>query len=78
MPDFHQPDDRDRQAAASDVEGDTGDWAGRVPLEDLRAEAVAAGIADAQSLDRDELESALRSTRPSSRNDPNRPDRPLT
>ncbi len=80
MPDFHQPDDHDRRCAEeSDAAvGDTGSWAERVPLEALREQASAAGIPGAASLDRDSLVEILRTGRPSSRNDPNAPDRPLT
>jgi hypothetical protein len=80
MPDFHQPDDEDRRnaAAAGDLGDTVGDWAEKVPLESLRDHAREVGIADADRLDKAELVDALKGRRPSSRNDPNAPDRPLT
>lgn len=80
MPDFHQPDDAERRdAEATDAPEDmTDEWARAVPLETLRANAVAQGIYAAEHMERDEIIERLRQERPSSRTDPNKPDRPLT
>jgi hypothetical protein len=80
MPDFHQPDETDRRRAEATgaAEGSTGDWAEQVPLEELRERAAAQGIQDAGSLSHGELIDALRTERPSSRSDPNAPERPRT
>lgn len=80
MPDFHQPDEADRRyAEATDAaEGHTGDWAENVPLDELRSRAAAQGIEGAERLSHAELVEALRDDRPSSRLDPNAPERPRT
>ena len=79
MPDFHQPDEGDRRRAERThaADGDVGDWAEKVPLEDLRRHASSVGVRGAASKSREELVEALRQ-RPSSKNDPSWPDRPLT
>lgn len=80
MPDFHQPDDDDRRMAEATgaAEGVTGDWAERVPVEELRRRAEAAHVPNAASMSHEELVRALREQRPSSRIDPNSGDRPVT
>ncbi len=79
MPDFHQPDDEDRRRAEEThaAEGDVGDWAEKVPLEDLRRHAAFVGIPDVASKSHQELLDAFRA-RPSSRNSPSGPGRPQT
>ncbi len=78
MPDFHQPDETDRAEAEATGAADDAATVPAVDLEALRERARAEGVADAAALSEDELRTRLREERPSSRNDPNAPDRPRT
>jgi hypothetical protein len=80
MPDFHQPDEQDRLRAEQEgaAEDTVGDWAERVPLDELRERATSMGIEGAEAMQQSELVEALRRQRPSAANDPNAPDRPAT
>lgn len=78
MPDFHQPDEPDRAAAEATGAADDAATAPSVDLGVLRERAAAEGIVDAHLLDEATLRQRLRQERPSSRNDPNAPDRPRT
>lgn len=78
MPDFHQPDEADRAVAEATGAADDVATVPSVDLGVLRDRAAAEGIADAHMLDEATLRERLREERPSSRNDPNAPDRPRT
>lgn len=78
MPDFHQPDETDRAVAEATGAADQAASVPDVDLQVLRDRARAEGVADADELSEEALRARLREERPSSRNDPNAPDRPRT
>ena len=78
MPDFHQPDEADRAEAEATDAAEEASTAPSVDLAALRDHARAEGIADADQLDEATLRQRLQDERPSSRKDPNAPDRPRT
>lgn len=78
MPDFHQPDEGDRAEAEATGAAEDAPTAPSVDPDVLRERAAAEDIADADHLDPDDLRARLRDERPSSRKDPNAPERPVT
>lgn len=74
MPDIHQPGPSDRAQAEQELRRQLSEQ----DLADLRRQARAQGIADADSLDEDDLIRTLRASAPSSQHDPNWPDAPKT
>jgi hypothetical protein len=80
LPDFHQPDDADRRHAEETHAADdaVGDAPEHVELDDLRRHARSLGVANVDTLTKDELIDLLRTERPSSWSDPHGADRPQT